>query len=217
MDMIGQRLYTGRVAVAQAALTFGRGLFQSTREYSDAKKCWAPKGDEPNLSSIPQLVALYQEGDASFSKLEAFVGRAEKDLCACLRADNIPPKVLVESIAVAKVRSVEDTISLCFRLKQDVGSFALMSGTGFEQMDFLQCCKFAEGDSRVLMQKMSRDRLKSFKKDKAGSEHEHRLINDLTQAMQTGGPTAWNDNWRTVYDLATVIMERTMQAGLAKL
>ena len=27
-------------------------------------------------------------------------------------------------------------------------------------MDFLQCCKFAEGDSRILMQKMARDKLK---------------------------------------------------------
>jgi hypothetical protein len=27
-----------------------------------------------------------------------------------------------------------------------------MAGTGFERTDYLQCCKFAEGDSRILMQ-----------------------------------------------------------------
>lgn len=32
----------------------------------------------------------------------------------------------------------ETSIDLCFRLKQDVGSHALMGDTGFEQMDFLQ-------------------------------------------------------------------------------
>lgn len=32
-----------------------------------------------------------------------------------------------------------------------------MVGSGFDQMDFLQCCKFAEGDSRILMLKMARD------------------------------------------------------------
>lgn len=37
-------------------------------------------------------------------------------------------------------------------LMQEVGSFALMAGTGFERTDYLQCCKFAEGDSRILMQ-----------------------------------------------------------------
>ena len=41
-----------------------------------------------------------------------------------------------------------------------------MGGSGFDQKDFLTCCKFAEGDSRVLMQKMSRDRVKLFEKSK---------------------------------------------------
>jgi hypothetical protein len=58
---------------------------------------------------------------------------------------------LIEAIATGKVKAVEESISLCFRLKQEVGSYALMNNTGFEHMDFLQCCKFAEGDSRILM------------------------------------------------------------------
>jgi hypothetical protein len=36
-----------------------------------------------------------------------------------------------------------------------------MGETGFDNMDFLQCCKFAEGDSRILMSKITRDRLKA--------------------------------------------------------
>ena len=40
-----------------------------------------------------------------------------------------------------------------------------MAGTGFDQMDFITCCKFAEGDSRILMLKLVRDRLHLFKKD----------------------------------------------------
>ena len=31
-----------------------------------------------------------------------------------------------------------------------------MGSSGFKHLDFLNCCKFAEGDSRVLMQKMVR-------------------------------------------------------------
>jgi len=52
--MIGQRLFTGRVAVAQAALEFRRRLFDMTKGYIDNKLCWSPIGDVP-LSSIPQL------------------------------------------------------------------------------------------------------------------------------------------------------------------
>jgi acyl-CoA oxidase len=44
-----------------------------------------------------------------------------------------------------------------------VGSYALMHGTGFELMDMLLCCKFAEGDSRILQMKLARDRLKKVR------------------------------------------------------
>ncbi len=40
MDMIGQRLFSGRVAVAWAALTFRKKLFEMTKKYTDNKKCW---------------------------------------------------------------------------------------------------------------------------------------------------------------------------------
>jgi len=60
-EMIGQRLYTGRVAVAQAALSYCRKLFEVTRAYADAKPIWSPltkPGEEmPSLSSIPQVRA----------------------------------------------------------------------------------------------------------------------------------------------------------------
>ena len=49
---------------------------------------------------------------------------------------------------------MDEGIEFCHRLRQEVGSYALMSGTGFEHTDFLQCCKFAEGDSRILMMKV---------------------------------------------------------------
>ena len=41
---------------------------------------------------------------------------------------------------------MEDSIEMTHRLKQEVGSFALMADAGFMHLDFLQCCKFAEGD-----------------------------------------------------------------------
>ena len=54
-------------------------------------------------------------------------------------------------------------------LRQEVGSYALMHGTGFELADMLLCCKFAEGDSRILQQKLTRDRLKSLQKGGAAA------------------------------------------------
>lgn len=54
--MIGQRLFTGRVAVAQAALEFRRGLFEMTKKYTDAKPCWSPSGDFP--TPAPRLLTI---------------------------------------------------------------------------------------------------------------------------------------------------------------
>eukprot|EP00928_Gymnodinium_smaydae_P020617 TRINITY_DN17972_c0_g1_i1.p1 TRINITY_DN17972_c0_g1~~TRINITY_DN17972_c0_g1_i1.p1 ORF type:complete len:501 (-),score=122.52 TRINITY_DN17972_c0_g1_i1:35-1432(-) len=203
MGMIGQRLFSGRVAVAQAALTFTRKLYETTREYSDGKKCWAPKG-EASLTNVPQLGALYERADRKLHRIENFVATCERDLSACLTKSELPPMKLQEAIACAKIVASEMSIDLCFRLKQDVGSFALMGDKGFDQMDFLQACKFAEGDSRILMQKLARDRVKVTKP--LGSSVENALAAELREA----GPAKWNENFEKVYDLAWAVVTRTI-------
>eukprot|EP01065_Artemidia_motanka_P038436 TRINITY_DN47289_c0_g1_i1.p1 TRINITY_DN47289_c0_g1~~TRINITY_DN47289_c0_g1_i1.p1 ORF type:complete len:484 (+),score=158.40 TRINITY_DN47289_c0_g1_i1:70-1521(+) len=204
--MIGQRLFTGRVAVAQAALQFRRRLFEQTQQYSDAKRCWAPGGKEAVLSGVPQLKSLYAKSEEEFAQVVNFVAKCEQELCASLRAGKVPSVRLVEAIAVAKVRAVETSIRHCFDLKQEVGSYALMGGTGFEQIDFLVCCKFAEGDSRILMQKMARDMVNKFRKKP--EEIDSGEITALCKEL--AGGASWDENWELVYELADLIMKRTV-------
>lgn len=222
MMMIGQRLFTGRVAVAQAALTFTRELYESTRAYSDAKVCWGSKGDS-KLTAIPQLSALYAHADKQLKRLDSFVGECQRRLTVHLTSDTVAPIALQDAIACAKIAASEGSIDLCFRLKQDVGSFALMDGMGFGQMDFLQACKFAEGDSRILMQKIARDRVKASKA--VGGEKEQALVAEL---KQVNGQQAWDENFVKVYDLAWTVVTRiiddlspgdhlSMPVGLSKL
>jgi acyl-CoA oxidase len=140
-DMIGQRLYTGRIAVAQAALEYRRQLFKQTKEYSDHKRTFSFKG-EPVLSNIPQLAAIYEENAEQMKELDAFVSECEAALSACLKNGGTPSNKLVDAIATCKVRAVETSIAMCFKLKQEVGSFALMDDAGFKHMDFLQVRTF---------------------------------------------------------------------------
>eukprot|EP00971_Amphidinium_carterae_P232305 4609899-Amphidinium_carterae.1 len=84
-----------------------------------------------------------------------------------------------------------------------------MGGVGFDQMDFLQACKFAEGDSRILMQKLARDRVKSNKN--VGSPQEQALVASLRQALQTG-QQEWDVHFDEVYDLAWLIVTRIIDA-----
>lgn len=216
IDLIGQRLYTGRTVIAQAALVFARRLFGETQRYTDSKLCWSPKGKVP-LSNIPQLKYLYGEANAELSRVESFVARCEVSLAKCLREDLMPDTALVEAIACAKVKSVETSIALCFKLKQEVGSFALMAGTGFEKMDYFQCMKFAEGDSRILMQKLARDRMSRFRKNpSAGHGEENALCRELAAALATGGADAWDEHWVLVYKIADAVIGNTIDAFVPK-
>merc|ERR1711904_212804 len=132
-----------------------------------------------------------------------FCGGVERQLCECLACDTVPEDSLVQAIASAKVKCIELAIELCWRLKQEVGSYALMSGTGFEQLDYLQCCKFAEGDSRVLMQKMARDRVKAFQKGYHGAEDEALIV----EAMLRDGDSG---DWTAPYRLADAVIKRNV-------
>jgi len=209
MDMLGQRLYTGRTVIAGSAVVFTRMLYAGAKAYTDAKKCWAPKGAHIILSDLPQLKTLYKLADAETSRMDVFVSEVERRVSDCLRTEQIPPDELVQAIAVAKVKSIELAISLCSRLKQEVGSFALMSGSGFEQMDFLQVCKFAEGDSRLLMQKMSRDRIQAFQKGFEGVAQEAQLCRDILESGKKGDA---EKDWLQMYTLAEAVMDRTIEA-----
>jgi len=216
-EMIGQRLYSGRIAVAQASLAYRRKLYEVTREYTDTKPIWSPLGGEPKLSGIPQLRALFDEAEETASALEAFVNRCEEKLQPLLRAGEVPDAALAHAIAVAKVKGVEGSIDLCWRLKQEVGSYALMGSSGFKHLDFLSCCKFAEGDSRVLMLKMARDVMRQAKKSNGEGldTEELRLVKELGAAVAPAkGDKAlearlWDENWKLVYSLAEATMAKT--------
>eukprot|EP00285_Hemiselmis_virescens_P015016 CAMPEP_0173377968 /NCGR_PEP_ID=MMETSP1356-20130122/1210_1 /TAXON_ID=77927 ORGANISM="Hemiselmis virescens, Strain PCC157" /NCGR_SAMPLE_ID=MMETSP1356 /ASSEMBLY_ACC=CAM_ASM_000847 /LENGTH=503 /DNA_ID=CAMNT_0014330893 /DNA_START=67 /DNA_END=1578 /DNA_ORIENTATION=- len=213
--MIGQRLFTGRVAVAQAALMFRKKLFETTKAYASSKQCWTPKGNQP-LINVPQIKDIFAQNDRKAAAMEAFLAKCESRLCQVLRENAMPQIQLVEAIAVAKVKAVEESIVMCHNLQNEIGSYALMSGTGFEQKDFLTCCKFAEGDSRVLMQKMSRDRVKLHsKKPSEGDAEELRLCQVLTAAIEKDKVNGWDDNFESVYELAELIMARTMAEFMA--
>merc|ERR1712166_282789 len=211
-DMIGQRLYSGRTVIAASTLVFTRTLFTSTKQYSDNKLCWVPKGKPPTSLSVtaPQLDDLYLEAEKKLVVMEKMMDKIELELGAVLLKGVPAPVRLVEAITVAKVKCIETSIRLCFELKQEVGSYALMAGTGFEKLDYLNCCKFAEGDSRILMQKIARDRLMSFKATQTGTEQEMTCCMDLGQALMAGGIPAWAQSFKTVYHLSELVMHRVV-------
>jgi acyl-CoA oxidase len=84
-----------------------------------------------------------------------------------------------------------------------------------------QCCKFAEGDSRILMTKMARDRMKLFAKEgESGNPAEIELCKaigaGMAAATKAGADkmTAWDSEWINVYKLAEAVMVRVQKEGV---
>lgn len=180
LDMMAS-LYTGRVEMAHSAVIFAKVLYKNCRKYTDCKACWAPKGKTIMLSEVPQLQSLYPEADRQLGRADTYMQVIERELCACLRAGELPSADLLEAISVGKVHCVELAITLCNRLKEEVGAFALMPGCGFEHLDHLYVCRFIEGDSRILKRKLSRDTVKNVQKGAKVSTRVAQLCKEVTQ------------------------------------
>ena len=153
----------------------------------------------------------------------SFTAAVEKRLNKCLREGTIPDASLVDAIAVCKIKGIEVAIERAHALRLEVGSYALMHNTGFELMDMLLCCKFAEGDSRILQMKLMRDRLKQVKKDGPLGTAMQFFGSDGTEAMAALNlarklapagrdlekmDALMTENWEEIYGLAEIIEER---------
>ena len=80
----------------------------------------------------------------------------------------------------------------------------------------MQCCKFAEGDSRILMLKMARDRLSEYKRNiKAVEETSLNTAEDdqcriiLKSSTESGMNSV--STYKEMNKLAEMITERTIQ------
>ena len=205
--MIGQRLFSGRVAVAQAALEFRRTLFNNTLLYAKQKRCWIPDGYRL-LSDVPQIKRIFEENSKNQIICDNFASKCEKELSSNIKLNKLPSKELIDAIAIAKIKCVEDSINFVHSLQNEIGSYALMQDSGFGNCDFLTCCKFAEGDTRILMQKLARDYIKNHDSSKSNDQ-----INKICNKLITDGPKLWDDNFELVYELAQIIIDNTVYSS----
>lgn len=160
--VIGQQLFSGRVCVAQAALEFRKRLYEDTKQYAQSKMCWTINGAQ-KLYAVPHITQVFMKNEVNFDLCMRYVQICESRLCKYLRSKQLPNDELMTEIVIAKIKCVEDSIVYVNQLQNEIGSYALMADSGFGQRDFLTCCKFAEGDTRILMQKLARDQLKKYK------------------------------------------------------
>jgi len=234
LEVIGQRLLTGRLAIAEASVEFAKRIFKKARAYADAKVCWAPKGlPQPRLSEIPHIAAIFAEGDARLDMMTAYNAAVEKRICKVLLAESIPDDELVEAIAVSKIRSVATAIDLTDKLKRELGSYSLMAESGMQSNPWLLNCSFAEGDGRILMQKIARDSMKVFQKTSwkdtgremifgsSPEQQEMKLRFQLSRVLSAAtspadGARIWNENYELIYALANAVCDKHIAKNIGE-
>jgi len=113
IEVIGQRLMTGRQAIAEAALVSARILHMHVEEYAKSKVCNAING-ETTLSSMPQLQAVLKESYRQLDEMIAYTAAVEEKLNHCLKNNIIPDAELVDMIAVAKIRCIDVSLQVCY-------------------------------------------------------------------------------------------------------
>lgn len=202
--IIGQQLFSGRICVAQAALEFRKRLFDNTIMYAQSKSCWTKSGAQ-KLFSLPHINDIFLQNERNFNLCNLYVQKCELKLSNFLRSKQIPTKDLSHDIAIAKIKCVEDSIHFVNLLQNEIGSYALMDSSGFGQRDFLTCCKFAEGDTRILMQQIAKNQLKKYSTKNLSQNQE---INNLCfKILETN-----NNNQLLIYDLANLIINERVNS-----
>lgn len=194
-------------------------------EYAHRKVCNALNG-ETTLASMPQLQAVFSKSYATLDEMIRFSAAIERRLSKCLSEGTIPDENLIDAISVCKIRCIDAATQSVHALRQEVGSYALMWGTGFELDDMFLCTKFAEGDSRILQQKLMRDRLKKLKADGlvesvlsamnpvSADAAEARAALLLAQKLAPAGrdrnkmAAKMNEHWEEIYALSELIADR---------
>jgi acyl-CoA oxidase len=233
IDVIGQRLLTGRLVIAAVQIRFVQRVLKLCRSYAEARALplppSAPPGGRTTLALLPHIRAMFARCESDLRAQDAFCSRVEAALKPFLMKDLLVPAPLAEAISVAKIRGVHVALRCCRLLQEELGSQALMAGDGhcgFVHADILLCAKFAEGDSRMLMQKLARDHLKQFQARGAQAVLDRFSFNPHVRAeaalcMKIGGKlrasaaagahavyNAWNESWEDIYALANVVCDR---------
>lgn len=155
---VAQRLLSGRICIAGAAVAALKRTASKVRDYSLTRNIpTAANGKTTPLADLPCMKDLQDELDASMLVFRHFTRANEESF---MQDKDISEK-LVDRIASGKIEIVGYCIDAINRLKIRVGSFALQEGSPFGTApDILYVYRFAEGDSTILQNKMARDSLK---------------------------------------------------------
>lgn len=161
--IIAQRLLSGRLCIADNAIVYAAMILDATEKFAAGRMVWIDKERRRALADLPYMRTFFERTKACLSVFRAFLLLLQTRFADAAARGEAPSRGLVTLIAAAKVEAVEFAINAVGLLRRNVGSFSLMQESPFgASNDVLLCCRFAEGDSRVLQQSLTRDLIRTY-------------------------------------------------------
>lgn len=202
---VAQRLLSGRICIAGAALCLTRKLINDVEAYAAQRPIPTGRNQTTPLSELPCMRDLLADLRSFCVVFRQYVLRLENSFMK----DTEISAALVHRIACAKVLCIEFAIRSVTALKERVGSFSLLQHGPFgAKNDLLYVFRFAEGDSGVLCQKMVRDALRTVQSPLALVAH---AALRLPLALLSGNSAWFSYGW----DLLTLVLDMSTKSRTA--
>mmetsp|Transcript_121268 Transcript_121268/g.258835 ORF Transcript_121268/g.258835 Transcript_121268/m.258835 type:complete len:629 (-) Transcript_121268:75-1961(-) len=191
--VIAQRLLSGRLCISDSAVAYFEGVLDATEKYTEQRLVWIDRERRLPLAELPYMANVLRRIRGCANVYKTFLLLLQKRFASAMRDSGEPSRELVTLVAAAKVEAVEFAINSLALLRRNVGAFGLMADSPFGcNNDILLCCRFAEGDSRILQQMITRDLLRAYSQPSALA----RLVCQVLKAWISG---AWRTQTRLRY------------------
>lgn len=163
---IASRLNSGRLCIADSLLDMVIRLVEKTKMGPMNKTIYLSECEQIKLAELPEMRDILESIDRRLSVIKVFIDSVKKEYCNSIRSKKyLISQELIEKIMVAKILSIDYSISVVNLLRKKIGSSALFANNGLgSNLDILLCGRFAEGDNDILIRKLVMDRLKNLQK-----------------------------------------------------
>mmetsp|Transcript_26433 Transcript_26433/g.47686 ORF Transcript_26433/g.47686 Transcript_26433/m.47686 type:complete len:621 (+) Transcript_26433:61-1923(+) len=218
--LVAQRLLSGRLCISDSAIAYLEGVLQATKDYTEKRFVWVDKERKMPLAQLPYMAKVLRSVEVGLNVHKAFLLLLQMEFAEAVEGGRELPRQLVTKIAAAKVEAVEFAIKSLALLRRDVGSYSLMACSPFgAKNDVLLCCRFAEGDSRVLQQMLTRDLVRAHSSRKGFLDLMWRVLKAwISGAPHSSGKLSYLRDQQLV-QLLWVLKRHTIQSrrsGISK-
>lgn len=160
-NLISQRLLSGRLCIAFASLVYFKNRLNGVMPILNNVTVWVSGEEKIPMKDLYHINYFLNDANNKLEKYTHFIEYVKIKYCKCILENKIPNDELIELILIAKVICTNFALDYTLQLKKIIGSRALLEKNGFGQnLDILYCCLFAEGDNKILQQKITRDQIK---------------------------------------------------------